>query len=147
MSKPCLHVYHHVTFVAKCHGQVLTFTSHIVIVRGHVGHSFHLSLLMPCCWLINSWHSFGPKYISQGTHHSRESCVNPGGWRKRHVFVCPRGVWKVTAVISNLPVDAGMCDLLSTLLGGPHSLTSETAVKTYSSNSSHTYTPSDCDRG
>lgn len=41
----------------------------------------------------------------------------------------------VTAVISN-PVDAGMCDVLSPLLGGPHLLTSETALKTPSSNSS-----------
>lgn len=31
----------------------------------------------------------------------------------------------VTAVISNLLVDAGMCDVLSPLLGGLHSLTSE----------------------
>lgn len=30
----------------------------------------------------------------------------------------------VTAVISNL-VDAGMCDVLSPLLGGPHLLTSD----------------------
>lgn len=42
----------------------------------------------------------------------------------------------VTAAISNLLVDAGMCDALSPLLGGPHLLTSETATKTYSSNSS-----------
>lgn len=42
----------------------------------------------------------------------------------------------VTAAISNLLVEAGMCDVLSPLLGGPHLLTSETAAKTYSSNSS-----------
>lgn len=48
----------------------------------------------------------------------------------------------VTAVISNLLVDAGMCDVLSPLLGGLHSVTSETAAETYSSSSSM-YEPPD----
>lgn len=41
----------------------------------------------------------------------------------------------VAAVISNLLVNAGMWDVLSQILGGPHSLTSA-AAETYSSSSS-----------
>ncbi len=47
----------------------------------------------------------------------------------------------VTAAISNLTVDTGMCDVLSPLLGGPHSFTSDTAAKTYSSSSMHVWPP------
>ncbi len=47
---------------------------------------------------------------------------------------------EVPSEISNLLADTGMCDVLSPLLGGPHSLTSETAAKTYS-NSSSMYEP------
>lgn len=61
------------------------------------------------------------------------------GWSKR-VFYSEK--YSVTAVISNLLVDTGMCDVLSPLLGGPHSLTLETAVKTSSSSSSSMYEPS-----
>lgn len=47
----------------------------------------------------------------------------------------------VTGVISNLVAGAGMCDMLSPLLGGPHSLTSETAAQTYSSSSAYCMNP------